>query len=147
MTWMIYTAIVTAVLYLSYGVLFYGTRKSLSQLGVDWQKWLFTLFIWTETLLVLPSMFDATTENLQWMIFVIGTGLLLLGGASVTDKSQETYHDVGAWISCVGSLVWFGLTDPVMLFIPLFSVIAGGCERWRWTGEIGIIVSLFITLL
>ena len=147
MTWMISAAAVIAVLYLSYGVLFYGARKSLSQLGVDWQKWLFTLFIWTETALLLPSMFDTTQENLQPLVFFIGAGLLLTGAASVTDKYEEAYHNAGAWVSCAGSLVWLALINPIMLFIPLFAVISGGYDRWQWSGEIGIITAIITTLL
>ena len=147
MIYLITAAIVVAVLYLSYGVLFYGTRNSLSKLGVDWNKWLFTLFIWTETLLVIPAMFDVTQENVQWLVFLVAAGLMFVGGASISSKDEERLHMAGAVISCLGSLVWLGLINPVLLFIPLFAVIAGGTSYWQWSGEIGIITAIFIALL
>lgn len=147
MIYLVITAMTIAMLYLSYGALFYGVRNSLSRLGVDWNKWLFTLFIWTETLLVAPAMFAVTQENIQWLIFFIVAGLMFVGGASLSSKDEEKIHTTGAVVSCLGSLVWFGLVNPVLLIIPLFAVIAGGTSHWQWAGEIGIIVAIFIALL
>lgn len=146
MIYLVVSAIIVLVLYLSYGVLFYGTRKSLSQLGLDWNKWLFTLFIWTVTLLVVPSMFDHTPNEWQWLVFLIAAGLMLVGGASISNKDEASYHNAGAWVSCAGSLVWLGIVNPIILFIPLFTVISGGFDRWRWSGEISIITAIIITL-
>lgn len=146
MIYLIATAMVIAVLYLSYGVLFYGLRNSLSRLGVDWNKWLFTLFIWTETLLVIPAMFDVTQENAQWLVFFIAAGLMFVGGASLTSKDEEKIHTAGAVVSCLGSLVWLGLVNPVLLIVPLFAVIAGGTSHWQWAGEIGIMLAIFLAL-
>ena len=143
---LIATAMVIAVLYLSYGVLFYGLRNSLSRLGVDWNKWLFTLFIWTETLLVTPAMFDATQENVQWLVFFIAAGLTFVGGASLSSKDEEKIHTAGAVVSCIGSLVWLGLVNPVLLIVPLFAVIIGGTSYWQWAGEIGIMLAIFLAL-
>lgn len=147
MIYLISAAVVIAVLYLSYGILFYGIRNSMSRLGVDWNKWLFTLFIWTETLLIVPAMFDATQDNIQWLVFFIAAGLMFVGGASITSKGEETCHIAGAIVSCLGSLVWLGLVNPILLLIPLFGVIAGGNSYWQWSGELGIITAIFIALL
>lgn len=147
MIYLIIAAIIIAVVYLSYGVLFYGTRNSLSRLGTDWNKWLFTLFIWTETILVVPSMFDHTPENMQWLVFFIAAGLMFVGGASISVKGEKTCHMVGAIVSCLGCLVWLGIINPVLLFIPFFSVISGGTGYWQWGGELGLIAALFIALL
>lgn len=147
MIYLIGATISVAVLYLSYGVLFYGTRNSLSRLGVDWNRWLFTLFIWTEALLITPAMFAATQENAQWLVFFIAAGLMFVGGASITSKGEEVCHMAGAAISCAGSLIWLGLIDPVLLLIPLFAVISGGYGYWQWSGELGIITAIFIALL
>lgn len=146
MTHLLIAATVAVVIYLCYGVLFYGTRNSLSQLGVDWNKWLFTLFIWAVTLLTVPSMFDATPENIQPLVFAIACGLMLVGGASITDKHEEVCHNIGAWLSCGCSIVWLAFVNPVALFVPLFGVISGGTDKWQWGGEIGIITATLISL-
>lgn len=89
---MIYTAIIITVLYLSYGTLFYGTRNSLSRLAVDWNKWLFMLYMVVQTFLVVPKMFDATPESWQWLVFFIAIGLLITGGAAIDNKDDLKYH-------------------------------------------------------
>lgn len=147
MIYLISTAIVVFVLYISYGTLFYGTRNSLSQLGLDWNRWLFMLMIWTITLLVLPKMFDMTPEFLKFLVFIIGAGLLLTGGASIADSDDTRYHMAGAIIACVGSLVWLCFMQPVVLMIPLVSVASGGIDKWQWNAEVGIIIAVLLTLL
>lgn len=147
MIYLVYIAIVIAVLYLSYGVLFYGVRNSLSTLGSDWNQWLFMLFMWTETILLVPSMFTMTGENWQWLVFFIAAGLMFVGGAPITDRYSEKYHIAGAAVACLASIVWIGLINPVLLFIPLFSIMAGGYDRWQWCGEIGLMVSVYLMLV
>jgi len=147
MIYLISTAIVVFVLYISYGTLFYGTRNSLSQLGLDWNRWLFMLMIWTMTLLVLPKMFDMTPEFLKFLVFIIGAGLLLTGGASIADSDDVKYHMAGATIACVSSIVWLCFMQPVVLMIPLVSVASGGIDKWQWNVEVGIIIAVLLTLL
>lgn len=147
MIYLVSTALAVFVLYISYGTLFYGTRNSLSQLGLDWNRWLFMLMIWTMTLLVLPKMFDMTPECLKFIVFIIGAGLLLTGGASIADADDTRYHCAGAVVSCIGSLVWLGFTQPVTLMIPLVSVASGGIDKWQWNVEVGIIIAVLLTLL
>jgi len=147
MIYLISTAIAASVLYLSYGVLFYGLRNSLSKLGSDWSRWLFALFIWAETFLIIPAMFEYTAENLKWVVFLTGAGLLLVGGASVVSKDEQKYHNAGAAIACMAGLVWLGLMNPVLLIIPLFACIIGGTQYWQWGGEIGIMLAIFMALL
>lgn len=144
---MIWVAIFITVVYLSYGTLFYGTRNSMSKLAVDWNKWLFTAYIVAETFLILPYMFEITLDWLRWMVWFIGSGLLLLAGASIDNKDDLKYHYAGAIVSCTFSLVWITIVNPVMLFIPLIAVVSGGYDRIQWYGEIGIITAVYIQLL
>lgn len=144
---MIYAAVIITILYLCYGTLFYGTRNSLSKLAIDWNKWLFMLYMWLQTVLVIPNMFDATPEHLQWIVFFIATGLVLTGGAAIDNKDDLKYHYAGAIVSCTFSLVWITIVNPVMLFIPLIAVVSGGYDRIQWYGEIGIITAVYIQLL
>lgn len=144
MNTLVYTAIVVFVLYISYGTLFYGTRNSLSRLGLDWNRWLFMLMIWTVTFLVLPKMFTITPESWQWLVFFIGAGLLLTGGASIASGDDARYHYSGAFIACAGSIVWLAIISPMLLFIPLILTASGGIDRLQWNGELGIIIAVFI---
>lgn len=147
MIYLIATAVVVFVLYISYGTLFYGTRNSLSQLGLDWNRWLFMLMIWTITLLVLPKMFGMTPDNLQFLVFIIGAGLLLTGGASIADSDDAKYHMAGAVIACLGAVVWLGFIQPIVLMVPLVTVASGDIDRWQWNVEVGIIIAVLLTLL
>ena len=144
---MIYTAIIITVLYLSYGTLFYGTRNSLSRLAVDWNKWLFMLYMVAQTFLVVPKMFDATPESWQWLVFFIAVGLLITGGAAIDNKDDLKYHQAGAIIASVFSIVWLAIVNPVLLAIPLIAVCSGGYNRLQWCGEIGIIVAVYMCLV
>lgn len=144
---MIYIAIVITVLYLSYGTLFYGTRNSLSKLAVDWNKWLFMLYMVAQTFLVVPRMFDTTPDMYQWIILFIAGGLLVTGCAAIDNKDDLKYHYIGAAISCVATVIWLALVNPVMLFIPVIAICSGGYNRIQWSGEIGIIVAVYTQLI
>lgn len=144
---MIYTAIIITVLYLSYGTLFYGTRNSLSKLAVDWNKWLFMLYMLVQTFLVIPVMFDSTPKHLQWIVFFVASGLLVTGGAAIDNKDDLKYHFAGAVVASIFSLVWLAIINPVLLFIPLVAVCAGGYNRLQWCGEIGIIIAIYTQLV
>lgn len=143
---MIWVAIFITVVYLSYGTLFYGTRNSMSKLAVDWNKWLFTAYIVAETFLILPYMFEITLDWLRWMVWFIGSGLLLLAGASIDNKDDLKYHYVGSVIACLGSLVWLCFINPVLLFVPLLMVSCGDKTMWQWNGELGIIMAIYLAL-
>ena len=143
---MIWVAIFITVVYLSYGTLFYGTRNSMSKLAVDWNKWLFTAYIVAETFLILPYMFEITLDWLRWMVWFIGSGLLLLAGASIDNKDDLKYHYVGSVIACLGSLVRLCFINPVLLFVPLLMVSCGDKTMWQWNGELGIIMAIYLAL-
>ena len=147
MTVLVYIAIFLTVLYMFFGTWFYGTRNSLSKLGVDWNKWLFLLYMWAQALLVAPVMFDATPDNMQWIVFFVIIGLALTGGASIDNKDDLKYHYIGAAIACVFSVVWIILTNPFMLIIPVILVCSGGYDKIQWNGEVGIITAVYMTLL
>lgn len=144
---MIYAAIILTVLYLAYGTLFYGTRNSLSKLAVDWNKWLFMLYMWAQVILVTPSMFDTTPDQFRWIVFFIVVGLTLTGGAAMDNKDDLKYHYAGAAISCLTTVVWLAIVNPIMLFIPVIAMCSGGYNRIQWCGELGIIVAVYIQLL
>ena len=144
---MVYAAIILTVLYLFYGTLFYGTRNSLSKLAVDWNKWLFMLYMWTQTLLVIPRMFDITPDNLRWIVFFIATGLVVTGGAAIDNKDDLKCHYAGAVLCCGFSIIWLAIMNPIMLFILVIALTAGGYSRMQWCGEIGIIVAIYMQLI
>lgn len=144
---MVYLAILMTILYLSYGTLFYGTRNSLSRLGVDWNKWLFMLYMLAQTMLIVPKMFDATPESYQWMVFFIAAGLLITSIAAIDNKDDLKYHYAGAVVACTVSVIWLAIVNPHMLFIPLVATFSGGLNRLQWCGEISIMVAVYITLL
>lgn len=147
MEYLAYTAVIVFLLYLSYGTLFYGTRNSLSRLGMDWNRWLFMLMMWAEALLVVPKMFDMTPENIQFIVFLIGTGLLFTGGASLSKSDDIKYHLAGAILASVCSVVWLVVISPAMLLIPLLFIASGTTNQWQWNGEIGLIIAILLTLI
>lgn len=144
---MVYAAIIITVLYLSYGTLFYGTRNSLSRLAVDWNKWLFMLYMIAQTVLVVPKMFDATPEHLQWIVFFVAAGLLVTGCAAIDNKDDLKCHYAGAVVSCLASVAWLAFMQPFLLFVPLIAICSGGSERIQWCGEIGLIVAVYMQLI
>ena len=144
---MVFAAIVLTALYLSYGTMFYGTRNSLSRLAVDWNKWLFMLYMWTQTVLVVPGMFDATPEHLQWIIFFVAAGLALTGGAAIDNRDDLRYHCAGAVVACVATVAWLAIVEPILLLIPALAICAGGYDRLQWCGEIGLIIAVYIQLI
>lgn len=144
---MIWVAILVTVVYLSYGTLFYGTRNSISKLAVDWNKWIFTLYTAVEAFLILPGMFDMTPEKVQWLVFFIGAGLLLLGGASIDNKDDLRMHYLGSAVACGCSIVWLGILNSTLLIVPLLLVSCGDKTMWQWNGELGIIMAIYLTLL
>lgn len=80
------------------------------------------------------------------MVWFIGSGLLLLAGASIDNKDDLKYHYVGSVIACLGSLVWLCFINPVLLFVPLLMVSCGDKTMWQWNGELGIIMAIYLAL-
>lgn len=144
---MIWIALTLTVLYLTFGTVFYGTRNSISKLALDWNKWLFTLYMVAETLLVVPCMFDITSTGFQWLVFLISAGLLLLGAASIDNKDDLRIHYIGAGLACLGSVIWLSITNPILLIVPLLMIACGDKSMIQWNGEVGLIVSIYLALL
>lgn len=144
---LVYIAVLITVLYLSYGTLFYGIRNSLSKLAVDWNKWLFMLYMWTQAILVAPVMFSITPEHFEWLALFILGGLGIIGGAAIDNKDDLKYHYIGAGIACLSSIVWLAMLNPLLLIIPILAICAGGLNNIQWWGEIGIMIAVYLQLL
>lgn len=147
MIYLVYIAIIITVLYMVYGTLFYGTRNSISRLAVDWNKWLFMLYMWTQAILIIPNMFDKTPTNIQWLVFFIAAGLTIIGGAAIDNKDDLKCHYAGAVVSCLCSIIWLAIINPILLFIPLIAVCSAGYDRIQWWGEVGIMIAVYTALL
>lgn len=105
------------------------------------------LYMIAQTVLVVPKMFDATPEHLQWLVFFISAGLLFTGCAAIDNKDDLKYHYTGAVVSCLASAAWLVVVQPFLLFVPLIAMCSGGWERIQWCGEIGLIVAVYIQLI
>ena len=144
---MVWAALTITILYLTFGTVFYGTRNSISKLALDWNKWLFTLYMVLETFLIVPCMFDLTSIGFQWLVFFIALGLLLTGAASIDNKDDLKYHYIGAALACLGSIGWLCVINPILLIVPVIAIACGDKSMIQWNGELGLMLSVYLALL
>lgn len=121
-----------------------GTKNSISALAEQW-RWLLLVALVSQVLL-LPQIITITPENWKWLGFIGISSVVVCGAANVTDKTDEIVHIVCAAIAFVCFFGWLLVVNSVCL-LPLVLCIAAGRERWKWRIEVGLIASVYTTLL
>lgn len=121
-----------------------GTKSSISQLAEQW-RWLLLAALWSQVLL-LPQMLSITPEAWKWTTFVGMGGIVICGGASVLEKEDELIHMIAAAITFVCFVGWVMLMNNYCL-IALIMCIAAGRENFKWRLEVGLIISVYLTLI
>ena len=121
-----------------------GTQESISQLAAKY-RWLLLITLLSQMLL-LPQMFYITPENLKWVAFLGVGGIVICGSANVLDKADETVHVVAAIATFVLFSLWVLLVNRICILPTIICALAGK-EKWKWRTEIGLIISVYMTLL
>lgn len=121
-----------------------GTQHSISSLAKEW-RWLLLVALWSQVLL-LPPMMELTPELWKWLPFVGVIGIVGCGGASIFNKEDELVHMICAAIAFVGFTGWVMLMNSLCL-LPIVVCMAAGREHFKWRIEVGLIISVYQTLL
>lgn len=121
-----------------------GTQASISQLAYRW-KWLLLVALWSQALL-LPQMLDITPHNWQWLPFFGIGGVIFCGHASITDKVSELVHIIAAAVAFTALIGWVMLMNNHYL-LPLVICAMCGRERLIWRVEVGLVTSVYLTLI
>ena len=74
------------------------------------------------------------------------SAIVICGAANVLDKADEWAHIIAAAVAFVCMTGWVMLINGRCL-LPLIVCIAAGRENWKWRVEIGLIISVYITLI
>lgn len=121
-----------------------GTQASISQLAYQW-KWLLLVSLWSQVLL-LPKMLDITPQNWQWLPFLGIGGVIFCGHASITEKVSELVHIIAAAVAFTALTGWVMSMNSHYL-LPLVVCAMCGRERLVWRVEVGLVISVYLTLL
>ena len=140
----VYIAISIFSILLLYMSLKYGTQTSISQLAKG--SWLILLVALCSQCLLVYPMIELTPAGLQWIPFVGCSAIVLTGLTNVLNKEDELVHIIAAFIAFVLFFIWVCLLKPVCL-LPLIICSIAGKTNIKWRVEIGLIISVYMTLL
>lgn len=121
-----------------------GIKNSISALSQD-QKWLLLLAMWSQ-LLMLPKMLEMTQEVWQWLPFLGMGGVAICGITNVLDKNEERIHMIAAIVSFICFVGWVLLINKYCLIALILCAVAGK-EHLKWRAEVGLIISVYLTLI
>lgn len=101
--------------------------------------------LWSQVLL-LPQLLEITPEGWKWMPALGIFCIIVCGGASVFDEADRLVHII------VAVLGFVCLTGCVMsidgkLLLPLIVCLSAGRDRIVWRAEVGLIISVYLTLI
>lgn len=132
--------------FLTWASLSVGTQKSLSALTEVWKRWPFMIALWSQVIL-LPGMMELVGENYQWMVFLGTFGIILTGAAPITNSFDTRVHIFGACLAAIFFSLWVILIDWRFLIPTLLCIVGGGKNTIQWRSEIGLIGSVYLTLI
>ena len=121
-----------------------GTKVSLSALAEE-HKVLLLFALWSQVLL-LPQMLQITQESYKWISFIGMGGIIICGGASIINKEDELIHMISAIVTFICFTLWVILLKAYFI-LPVILCLAGGKDKFKWRLEIGLITSVYLTII
>lgn len=111
---------------------------------------LFMFFLWAVVFTLCPHWFDASPDNIRFLVFFAASGLLLTGAAHRFKEHEATIHFAGAMTSVVATMLWL-IFAKLSIFIPVVPLFLLGAIFKRNTyifwSENGAFVALFSALI
>ena len=97
--------------------------------------WFGTCMI-SASLLLLPSAFNASTEDSQFLVFLSVVGMAVLGVSPNFKTEQKTTHVIGACMSLIFSQIWVGCNAWYWLLLwAVFIVYVIVSMKKNWNGN------------
>lgn len=97
--------------------------------------WFGTCMI-SASLLLLPSAFNASTEDSQFLVFLSVVGMIVLGVSPNFKTEQKTPHVIGACMSLIFSQIWVGCNAWYWLLLwAVFIVYMIVSMKKNWNGN------------
>lgn len=91
-------------------------------------------------------MLDITSESWKWIPYVGVGGIALCGAASIVTKEDELIHMISAIVTFICFTVWVLLVKYYLL-LPVIICLAAGKDKFKWRLEIGLITSVYLTII
>lgn len=129
MTTLVFLSLLTILAYTSTMVIKEGVPYSVSDTYYSLEhKWAFSVAVILSALLLMPSAFQASTENSEFLVFLFTAGQCLVGTAPHFKGWQHKLHIAGAVLLLICSQIWVGINHLIVLitWIPylIFTLIA-----------------------
>lgn len=97
--------------------------------------WFGTCMI-SASLLLLPSALDVSTEDSQFLVFLLVVGMAVLGVSPNFKTEQKTPHVIGACMSLIFSQIWVGCNAWYWLLLwAVFIVYVIVSMKKNWNGN------------
>lgn len=129
------------LLYMSYKQ---GTQTSLSQLAKN--QWFILLIALCSQILLLYPVIEITPIAIKWLPFIGCSFIVFTGITNVFNKEDELMHMISATIAFICFVAWVCLINYKCI-LPLLICICAGKQNFKWRIEIGLIISVYMTLL
>lgn len=121
-----------------------GTQISISQLAK--QQWILLLIAIISQLVLLYPMIEFTPLNLQWIPFIGCGSMLITGATNIFNKEDELIHVIFAIIAFLSLSTWVFILN-IKCLLPLLICLVAGKQNIKWRLEVGLIISVYMTLL
>uniref|UniRef100_UPI00257BD8FB hypothetical protein n=1 Tax=Lachnospira sp. TaxID=2049031 RepID=UPI00257BD8FB len=96
--------------------------------------------------LLLYPMLELTPVLFKWIPFIGCGSMLFTGITNILNKEDETIHMICAILSFILFSSWILLLKPICI-LPMIICGIAGKENLKWRLEIGLIISVYMTLL
>lgn len=122
----------------------YGTQSSISQLA-KYNWYVLMIALCSQCLLIVPIL-ELSSSAIQFIPFIGCFGIILTGITNVLNKEDSLIHSIAAIVSFICFLVWVSIINFKCL-LPLLICGMVGRENLKFRLELGLIISVYITLL
>lgn len=121
-----------------------GTQSSISQLAKNQHK-LLSVALCSQLLLIYP-LIELTMPGLQWLPFLACGFIIITGLTNIFRKEDQLVHMITAIVSFILFVIWVLIMSPKCI-IPLIICLASGKENIKWRLEVGLIISVYMTII
>lgn len=121
-----------------------GTQSSISQLAKK-QWFILSLALCCQLFLVYP-MIEITPVIWKFLPFIGCSAIIFTGITNIFNKEDEVVHIISAIIAFISFTLWVFIIKYQCL-ISLILCIAAGKQNLKWRIEVGLIISVYTTLL
>lgn len=110
-------------------------------------KWVYTIVLMAVGFLLVPVLMEISSENTQFLAFLMTGGLLGVGAAPLVTKGRNTFHYVCAAVCGIASQLLVAFNSPPCLLLWFlyvgYTLLAKDVSRHFFWAEVACMLTVF----